>query len=100
MGGMEDNVRITSKVLRAEAKRVGGCGAELSRLGPATDQLQAVFVLAQQGCAKYESAGKCFAAAARSFGSSGEKCLAPFNRAIELFSIAGVTAEAVKDSVN
>jgi len=97
---MGDNVVVTSKRLREEAGKLGECSAELSRLGPATDRFQPVLLLAKQGCAKYEEAAKCFAAAAKTDIAKAGSCLAAVNQASELFTTAQITAESLKDSVN
>lgn len=95
-----DNVVITAKELRAEAKALGRCDAELLGLGPHPGAMEPVFVLAKQGCAKYVEASKCFVAAAGTDINKADKCLDAVNRASDLFSTAQVTGDGILDSTN
>jgi hypothetical protein len=99
LGPTSGEVTITSKYLRAEAKRLSSCGAELAQLGPSPERLQSVVVLAKQACDKYEEGAKCYTAA-KSNIDQASKCLVAINKASELFSIAETTAESLKDTVN
>jgi hypothetical protein len=99
MVGPTDSLEVTAEYLRDEAKRLGSCGAELAQLGPPTDRLQSVLVLAEQACDKYEEGAECYAAAGSNIEQSN-KCLDAINEASELFSTAEVTAESLKDTGN
>ena len=99
VGPTSGEVTVTKEYLRGEAKRMGSCGAELAQLGPATDRLRSVRVLAKQACDKYEEAAKCFTAAGSNIDQAN-KCLDAVNEASELFSTAEVTAESLKDAIN
>lgn len=85
---------VTSKWMRDASKQLGGCTAELSRLGPATDKEQVVFVAAKQGCARYEEAARCLASGKADSPDLG-KCFDPMNRGAELFATAGAAAEII-----
>jgi hypothetical protein len=95
VGPTGGEVTVTQEFLRAEAKRLASCSAELARLGPATDRLEAALVLAQQACAKYEEGAKCYTAAESNIEKAGE-CLEAVNEASRLFSVAESTAENLK----
>lgn len=95
VGPTGGEVTVTQEYLRAEAKRLASCSAELAQLGPATDRLEAALVLAQQACAKYEEGAKCYTAAGSDIEKSNE-CLEAVNEASRLFSVAESTAESLK----
>jgi hypothetical protein len=80
---------ITSKWMRDASKQMGGCTAELSRLGPApaTDNEQVAFLAAKRGCAAYEKAAKCLAPA-KADSPGIPKCFDAMNRGSELFATA------------
>jgi len=80
---------------RFETTRLGGCTAELSRLGPATDREQVAFLAAKQGCAKYEQAAKCLAREKADSPDLG-KCIDAMNRGAELLATAGAAAEIIR----
>lgn len=46
------------------ATQLAGCASALERLGSPTDRLQPVRQLAEQACAQYDKAAKCFTTAA------------------------------------
>jgi hypothetical protein len=92
MRGPTESVTITAKYLREEAKRLGSCGAELAQLGPPTDRLQSVLVLAEQACNKYEEAAQCYTAAGSNIDQAS-KCIDAINEASQLFSTAQSIAE-------
>lgn len=85
---------VTSKWMRDASKQLGGCTAELSRLGPATDKEQVAFLAAKQGCARYEEAARCLASGKADSPDLG-KCFDPMNRGAELFATAGAAAEII-----
>jgi hypothetical protein len=89
---MGSSVEVTSKWLRDTSKILGGCTAELSRLGPApaTDNEQVAFLAAKRGCAKYGEAAKCFAQRKADSPDFG-KCFDDVNRGSELFAAAVVS---------
>ena len=99
LGPTTGDVTITPEFLRAETKRLSNCGAELAQLGPGTDRLQPVLVLARQACGKYQAAAKCYTAA-KSDMERASRCLDDFNEASQLFSVAQTTAEGLKDVTN
>src|SRR5262245_13091085 len=88
---------VTSEYLRGEAKKMGSCGAELDQLGPATDRLQSVRLLAEQACNKYEEAAECFTPAGSNINEAN-KCLDAVNDASQLFSTAEATAAGLMDT--
>src|SRR6266536_833682 len=55
---------LTSATMSKTANDLRGCSRELARLGLPTARLQSVYKLAQSGCAQYDKAVDCFAAAA------------------------------------
>src|SRR6266511_1331717 len=55
---------LTSATMSKTANDLRGCSRELARLGLPTARLQPVYKLAQSGCAQYDKAADCFAAAA------------------------------------
>jgi len=83
---------VTSQWMRRVSKQLGGCTAELSRLGPATDNLQAVFVSAKQGCVKYQEAAKCFASKKADSPDLG-KCFDAVNQGEMFLAEAEVAAD-------
>jgi hypothetical protein len=100
---MEDavggSVTVTTKWLHSTARQLGTCSAVLSQVGPATDRLQPVLMLAKQGCAKYEEAAKCFATTGP-VSSRIEDCFDAVNKASQLFSTAKVTGSQILDATN
>lgn len=86
---------MTSQWIRNTSRQLGGCNAELSRLGPAPDKEQVAFVAAKQGCAKYEEAAKCLAAGKADSPDIG-KCFEAINRGAELFATAEAAAEIIQ----
>jgi hypothetical protein len=99
VGPTSGEVTVTPEYLRKEAKRLGNCNAELAQLGPATDRLQSVLVLAEQACNKYEEGAECFTAAGSNIDQAS-KCLDAINEASQLFGTAESTAEGLKDTGN
>jgi hypothetical protein len=85
---------ITSQWMRDASKRLGRCTAELSRLGPATGNVQVIFVAAKRGCAKYQEAARCLASG-NPDGPELGKCLDAMNQAEGFFSAAEVAADTV-----
>jgi hypothetical protein len=55
---------LTSATMSKTANDLRGCSRELARLGLPTARLQPVYKLAKSGCAQYDKAAACFAAAA------------------------------------
>jgi len=97
VGPTSGEQEITEEYLREEAERMGGCGAELAQLGPPTDRLQSVLVLAEQACDKYEEAAECFTAAGSNIDQA-VKCVDAINEGSELFGTAESIAEGLMDS--
>jgi len=85
---------LTEKRMRDAAKIFAGCTAELSRLGPATDNEQVAFLAAMRGCVKYEAAAKCMATAKADDPNLG-MCLDNTARGRELFATAGLAADII-----
>jgi hypothetical protein len=83
---------VTSKWMRDASKKLGGCTADLSRLGPATDDVDLIFEAAKQGCAKYQEAAKCLASGNPDTADL-DKCFAAINKGEEFLSTAAAMAE-------
>ena len=55
---------LTSDAMHSLGTQLAQCGTMVERLGAATDRLQPVKELAQEGCAQYNKAAECFNTAA------------------------------------
>jgi hypothetical protein len=86
---------VTSQWMRQASKILGGCTAELSRLGAATDDVEVIFVAAKQGCAKYQEAAKCLASGNPDTADL-DKCFGAINKGEEFLSTAEAMAEILR----
>jgi hypothetical protein len=93
VGTSASNV-VTSQWMLNASKQLGRCTAELSRLGPATDNVQVIFVAAKRGCAKYQEAARCLASGNPNGPDLG-KCFDAINQAEGFLATAEVAADTV-----
>lgn len=74
---------LTSTTMSKTANDLRGCSRELARLGLPSARLQPVHKLAKSGCAQYDKAADCFAAAAIGIPVAGTAEERKFNEAVD-----------------